>query len=42
MNIILSLRSLASKKMIIQTRRPDELIFDYALKGNLADFYRTK
>ncbi len=27
---------------MVQTRRPDETVFDYALKGNLADFYREE
>lgn len=42
MGIILSLRSIALKKILVQTRRPEEKIFDYALKGNVSDFYRDE
>lgn len=42
MHIILSLRAISLKKVMVQTRRPDEKIFEYALKGNLADFYRDE
>jgi primosomal protein N' len=38
---LLSVRSLALRELIIQTRRADEKIFDHALKGNLNDFYRS-
>lgn len=42
MNIMLQLRALAEKMVLVQTRRPTESIFEYALKGNLADFYREE
>ena len=41
-HILLSLRALAEKNMIIQTRREDKKIFEYAARGNLVDFYRDE
>jgi primosomal protein N' (replication factor Y) len=41
LNILLSVRSLARREVIIQTRKADEKIFDYALKGNLNEFFRA-
>jgi primosomal protein N' (replication factor Y) len=40
--ILLSLRSRAERVFIIQTRNSSEPIFDYAIKGSLADFYRDE
>lgn len=42
MHILLSLRQLAEQALIIQTRQPEQSVFDYALKGNLSDFYREE
>ncbi len=42
MNIILKMRQLSANKFIVQTRSPDEPVFEYALKGNIADFYRSE
>lgn len=42
MHILLSLRSLAEHALIVQTRQPEHNVFDYALKGNLSDFYREE
>lgn len=42
MHILLSLRTLAEHAVIIQTRQPDQHVFDFALKGNLSDFYREE
>jgi primosomal protein N' len=42
MSIILHMRALAEKTILVQTRRPNETVFDYAPKGNLADFYREE
>ncbi len=42
MHILLSLRALAEHAFIVQTRQPDQHVFDYALKGNLSDFYREE
>ncbi|MFZ2522616.1 MAG: hypothetical protein WAX44_03855 [Minisyncoccia bacterium] len=41
-HIFLELRSKTLKNIIIQTRQENTRIFDYALKGNLADFYREE
>ncbi len=40
--ILLSLRSLAEKVFVIQTRNTENKILDYAIKGNLMDFYRDE
>jgi primosomal protein N' (replication factor Y) len=41
-NILLRIRSLTQKKCIVQTRAKDQRLFNYALKGNLMDFYREE
>jgi primosomal protein N' len=41
-HILLSVRALSDKKIILQTRRPEIKLFDYALSGNLIDFYRDE
>ncbi len=41
-HILLSMRDLAEKNFIIQTRQENTKIFDYAIKGNLLDFYRDE
>jgi primosomal protein N' len=38
---LLTIRSLALRELVIQTRRAEEKIFEHALKGNLNDFYRS-
>ncbi len=42
MHILLFLRNIAEHALIVQTRQPDQSVFDYALKGNLSDFYREE
>ena len=42
MSILLKMRNVAQKKFVVQTRSPDEPVFGYALKGNIADFYRSE
>ncbi len=42
LSILVKLRSIASKNFMIQTRNPTESIFDYAIKGNLLDFYKQE
>ena len=42
LSILLKIRSLAKENFVLQTRNPEEKIFDYAMKGNLADFYRDE
>ncbi|MDP3645576.1 MAG: hypothetical protein Q8R25_00605 [bacterium] len=41
-SLLLKIRSIATQRIVIQTRNPGEAIFDVALKGNLADFYRSE
>lgn len=41
MYMLIRLRSLATRTMLVQTRRPQETAFEYGLKGNLSDFHRT-
>ncbi len=42
LSILLKIRSIAKENFVLQTRNPEEKIFDYAIKGNLADFYRDE
>lgn len=42
MNILLKMRQLSSDNYIVQTRSIDEPVFEYATKGNIADFYRSE
>jgi primosomal protein N' (replication factor Y) len=42
MNILLRIRSITQKAFVIQTRSRDQDLFDYAVKGNLVDFYRDE
>ena len=41
LHTLLKIRSLAASRIIVQTRKADEPFFQYALKGNLSDFYRS-
>lgn len=41
MYTLVRLRSIARQTISIQTRRPLEKVFEYGLKGNLSDFYRS-
>jgi primosomal protein N' (replication factor Y) (superfamily II helicase) len=41
-HILLTLRAKSDKQMLVQTRQEDTRIFDYALRGNLMDFYRDE
>jgi primosomal protein N' len=41
-SMISKMRSLASKRFILQTRKPDEKVLSYASRGNMADFYREE
>lgn len=41
-NLILSIKNLANKKFVIQTRNFGEALINYALMGNLSDFYRSE
>lgn len=39
--MLVRMRALTTKHFVVQTRKPDEKVFDYGLKGNMSDFYRT-
>lgn len=41
MHTLIRLRSLASRSFLVQTRKAEEKVFEYGLKGNLSDFYRA-
>ena len=40
MYTLIRLRTLSDRTILVQTRRPEERIFEYGLKGNLSDFCR--
>ena len=42
LNILLKIRSITDKNFIIQTRDITQKVFDYAVKGNLVDFYKEE
>jgi primosomal protein N' (replication factor Y) len=41
-HILLQMRAITSQKMLVQTRQPENSLFDQALSGNLIDFYRDQ
>jgi primosomal protein N' (replication factor Y) len=41
LHLLLSIRSVTLREFIVQTRKADEKIFEYALKSNLNEFFRT-
>jgi len=41
MYLLVRLRSMATRSILVQTRRAEEKVFEYGLKGNLSDFYRA-
>lgn len=41
-HILLEMRAMSQKNMILQTRQDTLPLFDYALRGNLIDFYRDE
>jgi primosomal protein N' (replication factor Y) len=40
MYILTRLRALATRSFMVQTRRPDEKVFEFALRSNTTDFFR--
>jgi primosomal protein N' (replication factor Y) len=42
LSILLRMKQLARKRLVIQTRKPEQKVFEYALKGSLIDFYRDE
>ncbi|MFA6314873.1 MAG: hypothetical protein WC648_00675 [Candidatus Paceibacterota bacterium] len=41
MHTLVRLRGMASRTIMVQTRHISEKVFEYGLKGNLSDFYRS-
>ena len=41
-NLIAEVKSLALRRFLVQTRRPDELIFPFLTQGNMSGFYRDE
>lgn len=39
--MLIRLRTLTTKCFVVQTRKIDEKVFEYGLKGNMSDFYRN-
>ena len=42
LSILLKIKEIAEKEVLIQTRKPNQKIFDHAGKGNLVDFYKNE
>lgn len=40
LGILIRIRVLTTENFIVQTRRIDEKVFEYGLKGNISDFYK--
>ena len=40
MYTLIRLRTLATRTLTVQTRKPEEKVFEYGMKGNLSDFLR--
>ncbi len=38
--LLIKIRSLTTKRFLVQTRKADERVFEYGLKGNTNDFYK--
>lgn len=41
LHLLISMRSLTSRDIVVQTRKAEEKVFEYGLKGNTSDFYKT-
>lgn len=42
LSLLLKIKEITEREMLIQTRKPDQKIFDYVQKGNLVDFYKDE
>ena len=42
LSLLLKIKEITKSKMLIQTRKQDQKIFDYISKGNLVDFYKDE
>ena len=40
--MLIRMRSFTNENFVVQTRKPDEKVFEYGLKGNMSDFYREE
>ncbi len=41
LSMIIRIRTLTTRDFVVQTRKADEKVFEYGLKGNMSDFYRS-
>ncbi len=41
MYALVRLRQIATRSILVQTRKPGERVFEYGLKGNLSDFHKS-
>jgi primosomal protein N' (replication factor Y) len=41
LQILIHIRALTTQNFIVQTRKSDEKVFEFGLKGNMNDFYKT-
>lgn len=42
MYMLIRVRSLTTKQFLVQTRKSEEKVFEYGLKGNINDFYKAE
>ncbi|MDP6387813.1 MAG: primosomal protein N' [Candidatus Pacebacteria bacterium] len=42
LSLLLKVKEITEKEMLIQTRKPNQKVFEYAAKGNLVDFYKDE
>lgn len=42
LSLLLKIKEFTKNEMLIQTRKPDQRIFDFVQKGNLVDFYKEE
>lgn len=42
LSILLKIKEMTTETVLIQTRRPEQKVLEYILKGNLTDFYRRE
>ncbi len=40
LSMLIRMRAMTARDFIVQTRKSDERVFEYGLKGNMSDFYR--
>lgn len=42
LSLLLKIKEITEKELLIQTRKPNQKVFEYAAKGNLVDFYKDE